>query len=315
MNSILSVLNFSALEKRYSSSIGYSYALVCHLFFVIANLVVKKTGKHLNVFQMLYGIAVQLIIYNFTILKTKKIPICSNKTLTTKLLFLRAILGPLGACCGIFGFVLLPLSEASALQMTTPAIAAILAAIFLGETYDLIMFLNSVFCFAGVVLISKPSFIFSENAGNEIFEYRSLGILLTVTGAILGGFIQIVLKKLGSLTTPYANTFHFGVFLALVTSFGQVIKGVNEVSMVDGIAITAVGLMNFISHTLMNKSYSFGNAGTISLMFYSQVFFAYVIDIFYERIAPDFYSVLGSLSIFSCVFFTLLRLRRQSGGE
>jgi len=76
-----------------------------------------------------------------------------------------------------------------------------------------------------------------------------------------------------------------------------------------------VGVMHFGAHTLMNKSFSLGNTGTISLMMYSQVFWAYLIDILYKGTQLDFYSILGSGSIFFCMFITFYKVHMKSSKE
>ena len=228
------------------------------------------------------------------------------------MLILRALVGPIGACLGMIGFTLVSLSECTALQMTTPAFTAVLAVLFFKEKYDYMQFINLLLCFTGVVLISKPKFLFGEEDENLQYPYRALGIMITLLGSFCGSFVQIILKKLGSMASPFVNTFHFGISLGVVTSIGQMTKGMNPITLYDLMVLTIVGVLQFFAHIAMNTSFKFGNVGTISLMMYSQVLYAYAIDVFYEGVEIDFYSNLGSLSIFTCVFITLFRLHLQS---
>ena len=170
-------------------------------------------------------------------------------------------------------------------------------------------------CFAGVVLISKPAFLFGTGEVNQEYPYRSFGIMITLLGALVGSFVQISLKKLGGMVSPFVNTLHFALFLGIFMGVAQIIGGMNEVYLSDVIAVVVVGVMHFGAHTLMNKSFSLGNTGTISLMMYSQVFWAYLIDILYKGTQLDFYSILGSGSIFFCMFITFYKVHMKSSKE
>ena len=312
MNSdILEKLKFAYLEKKYPNSIGYIYALICHFIVVVAGSGIQKVSKNLKIYQILNAIAINLIFFNYANLTIGKIPACSKKPSTNRLLILRGLIGPMGAITTTIGISLLPLSEAIAIQMTSPVITAIFAIFFLNEKFDIMLFLNSIFSFAGVLFIAKPAFLFELDDDDDVYPYRNMGIVITLAGSFVVGIIQILLKKLNPLASPFQVTFHFGIFLAAISGIGQIVQGINEAPTMDVLTLIMIGIMNFISHLLLTKSYAFGDAGKISLMFYSQVLFAYMIEIVFEGNNPDSYSIVGSLCIFSSVFVMLYRLHRQ----
>jgi len=210
------------------------------------------------------------------------------------------------------GFTLIPVSECTAIQMTSPAFTAMLATIFFGEKYDIMLFLNTVLCFFGVMFISKPAFLFGTGEGNAESPHRSLGVMIALSGAFVGSFVQICLKKLGSMVSPFINTLTFAIFLGPIMAVAQIVVGMGDVYLSDVIAVAGIGLCHCGAHVLMNKSFALGSASTISLMMYSQVFLAYIIDIVFMGTALEFYSVIGSINIFLCLFITLFRLRMQN---
>jgi len=302
----------SFLDNKYAKYMGIIYSLFCHFIFIATASALKKTGKRLTSFQMLYYVSIQLILCNFFLVKSRGLDLCPKKPRVLFMLILRGIIGSTGACLAMIGFTLISLAECTAIQMTASAITAVLAVVFFKEKYDYMQFINLVLCFTGVILISKPSFLFGDGGVDIEYPYRAFGITITIIASFFASFIQIILKKLGSMVSPPVNTFYFGVCLAIVTTVTQTVQGTNPVSFYDMFVLSIVGILQFVAHLALNRGFQLGNVGTISLMMYSQVLYAYLIDVFYEGVSVDFYSILGSCSIFMCVFITLFRLHLQS---
>ena len=128
----------------------------------------------------------------------------------------------------------------------------------------------------------------------------------------MSSFGHVANKKLGELVNPMVNTLHFALFLCIMSAVMQIVGGIGEVYMSDVTIIAIVAVLQCGAHNLTNKSFSLGNTATISLMMYSQVFLAYFIDVVFKGVQLDFYSVVGALSIFLCMFITLSRLRMQN---
>jgi len=63
---------------------------------------------------------------------------------------------------------------------------------------------------------------------------------------------------------------------------------------------------------LMNYSMKFGDAGKISLMGYSEMLFGYLLDIFLLGTRPEFYSIIGSMLIFSCIFIQIYEITKRN---
>jgi len=301
------------VEKKYPNQIGYIYALLSHLFFVSGHYFIQKASKHLNAVQVLYLIGIQLTTYNYFTLVAKKLSPYSPKPHTTKMLWLRGICGFIGGCFLLSGLPLVPLSEAVVLQMTTPAFTGILAVFLLSEVYDMRLLFTTLFSFIGVMLISKPDFIFGgSGSSGKAYDQKSLGIILLLITSVIASFAQIIIKKLGDLSNPCTTALYLGIAGVFGAPILQIMSGVNQIYLEDILHLAIVGVLRYASHYFLNKSYAYGEAGKISLMFYSQVPFAYIIDLIFVGTRPDFYSVIGSFSIFSCVFIMLHKQYKQS---
>jgi len=309
MSEVLSSF-FSRLEARWKSQIGFFYAIISQISFLIGHSLVQKSSKHLKSIQILYFIGIQVCTFNYIAMAFDKSSIvCSKSPRTNKMQIARAFLGFLGACFILSGLPMMPLSEAIVIQMTTPIFTGLLAISFLNEKYDKTLALTTIFSFLGVILISKPSVIFGENNSAQAFPQRTIGIFITLIGAFVNATTQIAVKKLGAVSSANTTAFYFGLGLALGGPLLQFFQGVNSLQSEDLIWLFLLGISRYISHIFLNKGYALANANKVSLMGYVQVPLAYIIDIFFVGIAVDFYSVLGSACVFSCLFILLLKNR------
>jgi len=301
---------FVPLEKKYKNQIGYIYAIISQISFVLGHSLVQKTSKHLTAFQVMYFIGIQVCMYNYIALALDKSSYPSpyaTAPRTNKMLLTRAIVGFSGACFILSGLTLMPLSEAIVVQMTGPVFTGLLAICFLKEKYDKTLVLTTIFSFIGVILISKPAIIFGENDAAKDFPFRTLGIIATLIGSLITAVTQITIKKLGAVSSANTTAYYFGFGLATGGPLIQLFKGMNNYYMEDFIWLFFLGISRYISHIFLNKGFALASANKVSLMAYSQVPLAYVIDIFFLGVALEFYSVLGSIFVFSCVFILLYK--------
>jgi len=309
MNSISTSL-LVPLEKKYKGQIGYIYALISQISFVLGHSLVQKSSKHLTAIQVMYFIGIQVCMYNYIALALDKAsgpsPLATVPR-TNKMLLTRAYVGFSGACFILTGLTLMPLSEAIVIQMTGPVFTGLLAICFLKEKYDKTLVLTTVFSFIGVIIISKPAIIFGENEATKLFPYRTLGIIVTLIGSLITAVTQITIKKLGGVSSANTTAFYFGLGLATGGPVVQMFQGINDIYLEDLIWLFLLGISRYISHIFLNKGFALGSANKISLMGYAQVPLAYVIDIFFVGVALEFFSVLGSIFVFSCVFILLYK--------
>ena len=305
---IVSRLNLATIEKKLPSYIGYVYAVLSNSIFVLGHYFVQKISKRFSADQVLFYVGVQLFLYNYATVKAQKISCCPKIPHTTRMLLLRAIFGFVAGIFFYRGLPMVPLSEGIVVQMLTPVITGILAIMLLREKYDMTLLITTILSVTGVLLITKPDFIFGEET-QQTNEYpqRTFGLFLLLLCSFLASFSQILIKKLGSVSNAYNTGMYLGLGFALSSAVCQITKGVDVGNASIYIWLAVIGLSRYLAHVLLNKSYAFGDAGKIALFAYLQVPFGYIIDIFIVGRSPDFYSGLGSVSIFSSVFVTLYK--------
>ena len=306
------ISRITSLEASYPTQIGFFYAFLSQVAYLVGHFFVQKVSKHVTPIQVLYLIGLQVCTYNHFTVNHMKLSTYSNDTKLTKMFVFRAIIGFSGACFNLTGLAMMILSEAVVIQMTAPVLTGLLAICFLKEKYDLTLLMTTVFSFVGVIFLSQPEFLFGNSTSSGESSLKTAGIIVNLIGSLLTAVTQITVKKLGSVSNPYTTGYYYGFGLAIGGPVLQIFQGIKDPQASDLFWSIFVGITRYFAHVFMNKSYALGEANKISLMAYLQVPMAYIVDIFILGIDVDFYSIVGSISIFSCVFITLYKNYKRS---
>jgi len=307
------LLSISTLEKKYPAHIGYLYAFLTHFIGVVGTYLIQRVSRDFSSNQVLHFVGVQLVAYNYATASHKKLPCCpSNPSITSKLI-LRALAGMTSGILFYGGLPLAPLSEATVVQMSTPVMTGILALAFLNERYDRTLLLTTIFSLMGILMITKPPFLFGATEDDSQYPYKTFGLIILLVSSLFNSFGQILIKKLGAVSNAYTTSFYVGIGFCFSSSLGQIMQGVTSpADWIPYLWILLIGASRYLTHLLNNKSYALGNAGKISLISYAQVPVAYLIDLVIVGRELDFYSGLGSLSVFSSMFIMLFKQFKQS---
>jgi len=208
----------------------------------------------------------------------------------------------------------MPLSESIVLQMTSPVFTGLLAFFFLGEKYDRILILTTIFSLFGIILISKPAIIFGASSEKEAatYPYRSIGVTFTLIGSFVTAVVQIILKKLGSVSNATTSGFYWGFGLAMSAPLVQLFQGTRSFYLGLFAWLFLLAIFRYLSQIYLHKGFTLGEANKVSLISYFQVPLAYIIDVFILGVAVDVYSIIGSICVFSCVFVMLYKNYRDA---
>ena len=299
--------DLKSIEKKYRGQIGYFYGIMFNILIVIGHYVVQKISMNLTTLQILYWEGLQVASYNYITMSYNKMKTYSANMQVNRMLLMRALLGFSGAGAILTGLTLMPLSEAVVIQMMTPVVTGILAIYLLGEKYDFTLTITTAFSFFGVVLISQPEALFGERQNTKQYPYKTLGVILTLIGSLATAIVQLLVKKLGAVSNAYTTAYFFGFGLAMCAPVGQIIKEVNPITIYDVLWIFLLGILRFAAHIFNNKSFAVEDASKITALMYIQLPTAYIIDLFIVGIQVDMLSVIGSVSVFSCIFIMIYK--------
>lgn len=143
-----------------------------------------------------------------------------------------------------------------------PAFTAILASIVLGEAFTLFDGICSVACMVGVVLVSKPQFLFGHDdqpdvpQDRDISEWQRLfAVLCALVGAMMSAIAYVTVRKIGRGAHYMVHVVYFGLVSIVVAPIGMTVfqtpvmpHGWNEYGM-----LLLVGLSAFVGQCFLNQ--------------------------------------------------------------
>lgn len=265
------------------------------------SLFVKLSGTSFPSFEIVFARSVVQTLFSFLGCAMLKINPFGERGVRKWLLF-RGLAGTLGLCLFFYSITQLPLADATVVFFLGPAFTAILAAIVLGEAFTLFDGVCSVACMIGVVLVSKPQFLFGGNSAHDdsaetISEWKRLfAILCALLGAVMSAVAYVTVRKIGRGAHFMVHVVYFGLVSAVVSPIGMALfqtpvmpHGSYEYSM-----LILVGLSAFIGQCFLNQGLQMAPAGPGTLMRMNDVVFAFLFGIFILHEYPDVYSISGA---------------------
>ncbi|MBK8171814.1 MAG: DMT family transporter [Sandaracinaceae bacterium] len=165
-------------------------------------------------------------------------------------MWLRALAGSAGLICTFHALSTLPLSEATALQNTTPLFVALLGFIFLGEKVRTRVVAMLIAGFVGVVLILRPQ---SGDFAN--------GTIAVLAGAF-SAVAMVSLRKLGATETPEIVVLWFAIAAACFT-FVLSAKTLMMPAPIDLLWMVVMGAVGTVSQIWMTRAYALDIAARV----------------------------------------------------
>ncbi|KAI8990048.1 hypothetical protein BDB01DRAFT_779827 [Pilobolus umbonatus] len=304
-----------ALKKREMT--GLIYMTLSALGFSTMSLLVKISGTHYPSFEIVFARSIVQTFFGILSCWILNINPLGEKGVRGWLFF-RGLAGTLGLSLFYFSITQLSLADATVVFFLGPAFTAILAAVVLGEAFTLFDGVCAVSCMLGVLLVSKPDFLFGN--GKDLPEGGEVGRLFAVFCALLGAMMSAVayvtVRKIGRGAHFMVHVVYFGLVSIVVSPIGMFLLQTPIVpnSLYDYGIFLGVGLTAFIGQCLLNQGLQMAPAGPGTLMRMNDVVFAFIFGIFILGEYPDVYSVSGACII---VFMTSsmcihkLRLHRK----
>jgi drug/metabolite transporter (DMT)-like permease len=270
---------------------GLRYMVAGAFFFSAMSLLVKVAGQRLPSQQIVLARSLVMVVLAAVALRRLGVPLLGTRR---RLLVLRGLLGFGALSCFYFALVHLPLAEATVLQYTNPAFAAVFAIVALGETMRRREIASVVLSLAGVALVARPALLFGGTSALDPVAV-SVGLL----GAILSAAAYVVVRMLGT-------EHHLVVILyfAVISAVGAV-----PVTVMTAVAPTAgewllllgVGLTTHAGQVFMTRGLHLERAGRATAAGLVQIVFAAVWGLVIFSDVPGPLGVVGALLVISGV--------------
>ncbi|PKP97988.1 MAG: EamA family transporter [Alphaproteobacteria bacterium HGW-Alphaproteobacteria-13] len=119
----------------------------------------------------------------------------------------RAMMGLVGMACNFGGMILLPMAEATTINLSVPIFAVIFAALLLGERTGWQRWSAVIVGFVGVLVVLDPVSGFAGGFGGD----HGLGTLIAMAGAVMTALITIAVRDLGRTESAGTTVFWFSL--------------------------------------------------------------------------------------------------------
>jgi drug/metabolite transporter (DMT)-like permease len=86
--------------------------------------------------------------------------------------------------------------------------------IVLHENFSILDVTYSILCFVGLLLVSKPSFLFNEVVSGDEYQ-RSFAVACALAAALMSAMAYITVRKVGQGTHVMVHVVYFGLVTAL----------------------------------------------------------------------------------------------------
>ncbi|KAI9032537.1 hypothetical protein CLU79DRAFT_859209 [Phycomyces nitens] len=285
--------------------IGLALMTLSALGFSTMSLFVKLGGARFPSFQIVFArSAIQTLfgLIGCAILKVNPL----GRRGIRGWLFVRGLAGTCGLACLFYSVTKLPLADATVVFFLGPTFTAIFASIALGESFSFFDGVCASLCMFGVVLVSKPPFLFGPQEGAVVDETSDLGRLFAIFCALLGAIMSaisyVTVRKVGKGAHFMVHVVYFGAIASILSPVGLFL--LQEYTPLESLSdygiMLVIGLSAFVGQCLLNQGLQLAPAGPATLMRMNDVAFAFLIDIFIFHQFPDIFSVLGA-SIIVCM--------------
>jgi len=298
-------------EAKHGHILCYVYAFIAAICFATISFLVKVLS-HLSSSEIVFYRSIILYLMTMKLMETGKMDYYFKDWKINRLLLSRGLVGMVAMSLNFYGVQMVPLSEASVISQTTPVIVGIFAAIFLGEKYERSQFFGALFCFAGVLLVAKPAFLFPQDEEKQIESHKKFfGVVALLTGTIFVATSQVLVKTVGAKTNEGVVTLYFAAAATMFSPVLALYQGFNPFTVKDMMMIVLLGAIAFVGQIARNKSYILGNPGKISMVQYFGIIYSMLLDVYVLGSTLDTYSIVGAMCIFSTLFVYLYKIIKQ----
>ncbi|KAI8376641.1 hypothetical protein EDC96DRAFT_495297 [Choanephora cucurbitarum] len=277
---------------------GLLYMTLSALGFSTMSLLVKLSGSNFPSFEMVFARSVVQTFFGVLgCLLLKKHPL--GEPGVRGWLFVRGLAGTIGLSLFFYSITQLPLADATVVFFLGPSLTAILAALVLGEAFTLFDGICSAVCMVGVILVSKPHFLFGgqNDTTDDVSEWKRLfAVFCAFLGAVMSAVAYVTVRKIGRGAHFMVHVVYFGLVSGIVSPFGMFLlqKPVMPHGLHQYIMLILIGLTAFVGQCFLNQGLQMAPAGPGTLMRMNDVVFAFLFGILILNEYPDAYSVTGA---------------------
>jgi len=218
----------------------------------------------------------------------------------TGILLLRGVLGFGALSCFYYAVVHLPLADATVIHFMNPVFTAFIAAAWLREHMGLREALLVVASLGGVVVVSRPAFLFGGGGALPLFP-----VLVGLCGAVLSAGAYVAVRRLRA-EPPMLIVFYFAT-VCTVLSLPMLVAHSQVPTATMALILLGVGVTTHLGQVFVTWGFRLERAGRASAVGYLQIVFAALWGWMMFAEVPDVWTWVGAAIIVSSTL-ALVRL-------
>ena len=283
---------------------GLRYMAYSAFWFSVMSLLVKLAGRRLPSMEIVFVRAVVTLALSWLLLRRARLSPWGGRH---GLLALRGVVGFLSLSCFYFGIVHLPLAEATLIQYTNPVFAALLAAVLLHERLTARHALGVAASLAGVVLVTRPAFLFGALAAPLDARYAGIAFL----GAVFSALVYVIVRMLRDTDHPLVVVFWFPL-LTVPLALPFAARGWLWPTPTEWLVLLGVGASTQVAQVYMTRGLQLEPAGRATAVGYLQVAFAATWGILFFGDRPTPWTIAGAAVIVASTLWIGADAKRRS---
>ncbi|CAG7828486.1 unnamed protein product [Allacma fusca] len=219
------------------------------------------------------------------------------------LLLVQGIVGGTTLVLLFYSFRLLPLGDAATIIFSSPVFVMVMSHLWLREPCGFYRTLIVFLLVGGVVLITKPPFIFPNQLDGEQETYNLLGYAAALCGTLFTAINIVVMRKCKDVHFSVV-VFQFSVWSLIISA--AILFAIGELtvpseSIHDWILIFLVGIFGLSGQCLVAVALTHEGAGRVAVTRSLDIVLAYVLQVIIFSEVPSWSSIVGAFMVMVCV--------------
>ena len=189
-------------------------------------------------------------------------------------------------------FARLPLGDSTTILSSSPVIVMVLSTCFFRERCGVYRVLAATGLLAGVILISKPPFIFAPEAGQT---YDGLGYSLVICACVMSALGIIFMKVIATAVDREIILFYLGLSTVIIGTVGLFLFGQPGIpGTKDGLLSLLVGLLSMIETYVLLWAVQLESAARVMVVRQFQIVLSYAVQVIMFGAVPTLLDLVGA---------------------
>ncbi|OXC69015.1 hypothetical protein AYX13_02304 [Cryptococcus neoformans] len=324
-----------------SQNVGLVLVAISELFFVLMGLTVKYflSATQISTTTLIFvrmGITAICCVLSLWLINRDPNPFLGPPGIR-RILILRGFFGFMGLLSSYQSLRGLTLSDSVTIQFLAPSVTALLGFLFLHETLSQREILAGFFCLVGVVLVSRPPFIFGgegkgedialpedggrgtrldlplppgegDQQGNNATE-RAIAVTWAFVAVFFASMAYTTIRWIGNKAHALHSITYFSYSCTITCGLWLLFKPGHIVwvsSLRELLFILTIGLFGFAAQTFLTLGLQREKAGRAGLAIYLQVVFSLLLEFVLWGTIPSFLSALGTVLILASAIWAAI---------